>query len=135
MQRTEANMGIEPRKKAIIIGISQYSDKNIEPANVCERNGQEMYNTLISIGYEILYNHKLLGAVKYETMRDTISNFFINDVHPNDTLIFYYSGHGMIDQFGDVYLASSETKHEKPNIAGLSFKDLIDLINKSLSKE
>jgi hypothetical protein len=43
MQRTEANVDIEPTKKAIITGIGQYNDKYIEPANVCERNGQEMH--------------------------------------------------------------------------------------------
>jgi len=92
------------RRRAIIISISQYSN-NLQPLNFCKNDGQEMYKLLISLGYQIANNHALIGQIKYETMRDAIIDFFSDpDIKSDDTLIFYYSGHGVPDVDGDVYL-------------------------------
>jgi hypothetical protein len=47
---------------------------------------------------------------------------FFDDVgnNPDDTLLFYYSGHGVPDVDGDIYLASSDTDPDKPYRRGFS---------------
>jgi hypothetical protein len=53
-----------------------------------------MYKTLSILGYKI--PHTLIGHVKWSVMRDTIIDFFSDQaVRPEETLFFYYSGHGV----------------------------------------
>jgi len=70
-------------------------------------DGNEMYTILKSIDYDIQENHKLIGRVKWDDLRCAIIDFFRNrSVKPKDTLLLYYSGHGVLDAFGDHYLYS-----------------------------
>jgi uncharacterized caspase-like protein len=80
-------------KRALVIGISDYG--NLEPLSFCKNDGQEISNTLATLEYEISNNHALLGYVKWESMRGAIYDFFIEETKPQDTLLFYYSGHGV----------------------------------------
>ena len=51
----------------------------------------------------------------------------------DDTLLFYYSDHGVSDVDGDIYLASSDTDPDKPYRRGFSFEELRKMIQKSIS--
>jgi hypothetical protein len=54
-------------KKALIISVSEYSSTNhLKPLSFCKNDGEEMYELLKSLGYEILEDHKLIGYVKNE---------------------------------------------------------------------
>src|SRR5262249_40880475 len=78
-----------------IIGISDYGS-NLHPLEFCRYDGDEMYNLLKKLDYKILDNHCLIGYVKYETMRDAVYDFFTGSVvQSEDTLLFYYFGHGI----------------------------------------
>jgi hypothetical protein len=61
-------------KKAIVIGISDYD--LLQPLDFCKADGVKMHELLRSIGYEIQENHKLIGRVKREEMREAIIDFF-----------------------------------------------------------
>jgi hypothetical protein len=85
-------------------------------------------------GYEISDKNKLVGEAKGEKVKDAIYDFF-DDIRniPDDTLLFYYSGHGVPDVDGDMYLASSDTDPDKPYRRGFSFEELTKMIQKSIS--
>ncbi|MGC2428367.1 MAG: caspase family protein, partial [Nitrososphaeraceae archaeon] len=66
----------------------------------CQKDGEAMYELLIALGYEITNNHKLLGEVKWDDLRERMLDFFFNStVEPKDTLLFYFSGHGVPDAY------------------------------------
>ncbi len=120
-------------KKALVISVSDYSN-NLQPLDFCKNDGDEIYKVLKSIGYEIPDSHKLVGQVKYETMKDVIYDFFTDaNTKAEDTLIFYYSGHGVPDVNGDVFLASSELNPDAPFRKGFSFYELTNTIERSNS--
>ena len=120
-------------KKAIIIGVSDYD--LLQPLSFCKVDGVKMYELLGSIGYEIQEKHKLIGRVEREEMRDAIIDFFRNrKVKPRDTLLFYYSGHGVLDAFGDHYLAPSALNPFEPDTNGFLFDELTKMIRKSDSQ-
>jgi hypothetical protein len=53
-----------------------------------------MYQLLEKLGYQILSNHKLIGNITFQIMREAIYDFFEDTSNkPEDTLLFYYSGH------------------------------------------
>jgi Caspase domain len=126
-------MSEEPRKKALIVAISEYNDKQLAPLEFCKNDGEKMYELLQSLGYEISNNHKLIGYVKSDRMRDAIYDFFDNrKTKADDTLLFYYSGHGIYTTGGNI-LASSEIDYYSPRKMGFSSYDLTNLIQESNS--
>jgi type I restriction-modification system DNA methylase subunit len=67
-------------------------------------------------------------------MREAIINFFTDPkIGPTDTLLFYYSGHGVPDEYGDVYFATSEIDHNFPYKRGYSFGDLAKMMEVTTS--
>ena len=74
-QRNEENT--TAKKKAIVIGVSEYST-SLQPLNFCKNDGKEMSELLTSLGYEILDNHRLIGYVGFQEMREAIYDFFDN---------------------------------------------------------
>jgi hypothetical protein len=123
---------IEPRRKALIIGISDY-DK-LESLSFCKNDGQEISNVLSSLNYEIPANNILLGYIRWEKMRDTVYDFFNDEsTRPDDLLLFYYSGHGIPDVDEDVYLATSEIDPSLPSRRGFNFDELRKMVTDSIS--
>ena len=124
----------EGRRKALVISVSQYDSANLQSLDFCKKDGEEMYELLKLIGYEITDNHKLIGHVNYNDMRDAIMHFFTDiNTKSDDILLFYFSGHGVPDALGDVYLTSSETDPDFPFLRGFSFTDLTGTIQRSTS--
>ena len=67
-------------------------------------------------------------------MREAIIDFFTDvNTKAEDTLLFYYSGHGIPDVDGDIYLASSEIDPDAPFRKGFSFNELTKMIQRSVS--
>lgn len=87
---------------------------------------------MAALGYEI--QGRLIGCVKWSIMRDTIKDFFSDPtIKPDETLLFYYSGHGTPDIDGEMYLSTSETDPHLPDKRGYSFNDLTRDIQRSTS--
>lgn len=116
----------------MIIGISDYD--SLEPLTFCKNDGNAMIDLLSSQGYQINNNHNLIGYVTWQKMRDGIINFFTDSsIRPTDTLLFYYSGHGVPDVDGDLYFATSEIDHYSPYKRGFSFSELAKMIQRTIS--
>jgi DNA-binding beta-propeller fold protein YncE len=120
------------KRRAIIIGVSDYEDNSLRELDFCRNDAAKMLEILEKLGYEIADNHKLMGYVKYDVMREAIYDFFDNKKSgAEDTLLFYYSGHGIPTSRGSTVLASSEIDHDAPNRKGFSSYELTNLIQDS----
>lgn len=62
------------KKKALIVSVSDYA--NLENLDFCKNDGEEMYDTLSNLGYEIPVNKKLIGSVQDVTFKKAIIDFF-----------------------------------------------------------
>jgi Caspase domain/SIR2-like domain len=94
------------RRKALVVGISDYA--NLQKLDFCKNDGREVYEVLSSLGYEISDENRLVGEAKGERVRDAIYDFF-DDKRNNfdDTLLFYYSGHGVPGLNLPIYITSN----------------------------
>jgi uncharacterized protein YjbI with pentapeptide repeats len=121
--------------RAMIISISDYAN-NLPALDFCKNDGEEMYNLLKSLRYEIRDNNKLIGNVKFETMRSAIFEFFTSPaVRPDDTLLFYFSGHGVLDRNANTYFATSDIDPDKPLEKGIPFIFFNEVLQTSKSRK
>lgn len=58
---------------------------------------------------------------------------FISDVGVDDVVIFFYAGHGVLDDDFNYYLASSDMDFAAPSLRGILFDDFVALLNGSRS--
>jgi hypothetical protein len=125
------------KRKALIIGISKY-DHNIKfrDLDFCENDANEVYKILKDQGYETSENAKMIGRVEWSKMRDEIIRFFRDGtLKPEDTLFFYFSGHGYLDKnTGRTYLSTSEIDPELPESRAVPFDELTSYLNYSNSE-
>ena len=127
-------MAVKPRRKALVIGISDYI--NLQKLDFCRNDGKEIYEVLSSLGYEISDKFRLVGEAKGEKIRDAVFDFFDNINNDlDDILLFYYSGYGVMDVDGDMYLASSDTDPDNPYRSGFPFAELTRMIQRSISSK
>ena len=121
-------------KKALIIAVSDYDD--LPPQKqlpFCKNDGEVIYDILTKQGYQISSSNKLVGRVTGQQIRKCMIDFFRRDANSEDTLLFYFSGHGMPDGYGGHFLASSDININIPEENGYRFSDLEDITKKSNS--
>jgi hypothetical protein len=122
------------KKKAMVIGVSDYD--NLESLTFCRNDANSMVKILSTLGYEITDYTNLLGYVEWQKMRDAIIEYFNNpNLRHDDTVIFYYSGHGVSDINGNIYFATSEIDPFLPSKRGLSFDELTKVMQASASSQ
>jgi len=121
------------KRKALIIAIGEYKTK-LPKLDFCRGDGERMLSVLKSLSYEISNQDCLVGEVNSNQMRQAIMGFFGDpSTHPDDTLLFYFSGHGVPEGTGENYLAPSDIDPDLPYLSGFSFEDLTKMMNRSIS--
>jgi tetratricopeptide (TPR) repeat protein len=122
------------KRKALIIAVSDY-DK-MDNLEFCKNDGEEINRILLSHNYDIPDQCRLIGRVDGHLLRERVIDFFTDPyVTLEDTLVLYYSGHGVPDGEGGVYLGPSEIDEYFPYKRGFSFQELAKMMNRSLSKK
>ncbi len=121
-------------KKALIISISDYDDKKLENLEFCKNDGEKMYSTLTNLDYDIPAERNLIGKVDRKTMKTAIFNFFKGQ-HGDDTLLFYFSGHGLGDGFGGKFFANTDVDSDVPGIDGVRYEELNEQMERSYAKK
>jgi uncharacterized protein YjbI with pentapeptide repeats len=124
-------------RRALVIGISKYDHNNkFSYLDFCENDANAVYTILKAQGYDIGENAKLVGRVEWARMRDAIIDFFTDrGIKSEDTLFFYFSGHGYLDKnTGRTYLSTSEIDPGWPERRGITFEELTTYLNYSNSE-
>lgn len=125
-------MDSKGKKKALIIAISKYDQ--FDNLDFCNNDGKEMEITLCDLGYEMKKEWVLIGDVNFQQMDNAIKDFFRGDhVSADDTLLFYYSGHGTPHGRHDYYFVSSRTKTNSPDVDGFAYDNLSRFVHNSIS--
>ena len=76
---------------------------------------------------------KLLVNLSTATVRRTISNFYSNKAR-DDLLLLYFSGHGVLDDQGRLYLAVKDTERSLLRATGIPAAYITDEMNNSRSQ-
>jgi hypothetical protein len=123
-------------KVTLIIGMDEYQDKDLVRLDSCKKDAQDMSEMLSKLGYTIYGDSPLIGSkldkeFGYTQVRKSIVKFF-SSAMPNQTLLFYYSGHGIVWS-DDVFLSTPQIDPSEPMDAGFSFTELTAAMKNSKS--
>jgi hypothetical protein len=116
---------------AVIVGINEYQDRNIQSLRGAQIDAAEIYEKLKASNFRILEEHFLLGEdATYLKIRNAL-----NDILwiPNgyDLILFYLSGNIYIDKYGKFYIVPYDMTTESPFLRGLRMGELGDVIYQS----
>ena len=128
-------MALTSRKFAMVVAVSDYDSEHLRQLEFCKNDGAEMNKVLKNIGYEIKPNNLMVGKVDGHSLNDGIIEFFEdNEIKALDTVLFYFSGHGIPDT-DDTFLSSTNIDVSKPRLRGFSFNDLMKEVSKCVSQK
>ena len=96
---------------ALLIGNDQYADQKLGELEAVRADlaGLQMVLEDEEIGH--FDNVRVLVNERFGSIQEALAEFFMQDKSPDDLLLVYFSGHGILDRAGDLYLAVSDTKH------------------------
>jgi hypothetical protein len=124
------------KRRAIIVGINEYeSDLQIPTLAGAENDAREIYERFKNNGkFEISPNHLLLGrdATRRKILK-AVSEIFRREVN-HDLVTFYFSGHGLVDENNEGYIAPYDMDPEDPYVSGINMEELRDYISKCKNK-
>lgn len=106
-------------KFALVIGSSKYDDPKLAQLRTPEADTRELARVLRtkSIGNfdEVV---SLLDQPEAKTRRAISA--FLSDKKPDDLVLLYFSGHGVLDGRGNLFLASKDTEYDSLNATAIS---------------
>jgi len=124
-------------RRAVIVGINEYSNPIIiTTLEGAENDAKEMYQLLRDYGgFEITENHYMLGKeATCKAIRKAISDL-LWETDECFLSLFYFSGHGIRDSYGNLYLAPHDIEKNEPFICGINIDELRELISISQNKD
>lgn len=125
------------KRLAIVVGINKYEDVTEIPELFgAENDAKEIHKRLTTLGeFEVFPNHFLLGKnATYKAILKAISDIFRQAVDCS-LVIFYFSGHGLIDENNDGYIAPYDMDSSDPFVCGIKMDDLREVIYRAKNKE
>ncbi|MEH2414636.1 caspase, EACC1-associated type [Nostoc sp.] len=113
-------------KVALLIGVSEYEpDLNALPGSVKDVDAMQRVLVNPEMGEFAETNITVLKNPQRQGMEDAIHRLYA-DRHRDDLVLFYFSGHGIKDERGNLYLSTRNTRKEngklvKPSAVAASF--------------
>ncbi|NEQ86505.1 MAG: hypothetical protein F6K26_42510, partial [Moorea sp. SIO2I5] len=116
-----------PKKIALLVGISEYSSELSKlPSATKDAEAMKLVLQNPKIGGFNEADVTLLLNPEKQQISEAISHLFAN-CHQDDLVLFYFSGHGIKDEKGNLYLVASDTRKQKGKLiplTALSSKDV-----------
>ncbi|KAF5431336.1 putative protein, contains caspase domain [Candidatus Methanophagaceae archaeon] len=117
------------KRQAVIVGINDYCDPEISNLKGAVNDATDICQILKDSGkFEVASNHFLLDtAATCKAIRKAISDL-LWQTHSCGLTLFYFSGHGFADSYGNGYLAPYDMMKAEPLVCGISMGELKQVI-------
>jgi Caspase domain len=125
------------RRFAVVVGVNKYQESDEIPILAgAENDAEELRRRLTNNNnnFEVLDGHFLLGEHATRTaILKAISDILHNEID-TELVIFYFSGHGVLDEKQELYIAPYDMYPKDPFVSGIRMEDLKDFIDTSDNK-
>jgi uncharacterized caspase-like protein len=123
-------------RQAVVIGINDYRDPDIPKLSGAVNDASEIRKRLSEYGqFEISDDHFLTNTrANYQSIRKSISDLLWR-ADPCDLALFYFSGHGFQDGYGNGYIAPYDMVKSEPFIFGINMRELKQIVLNSVNKQ
>lgn len=121
------------KRNALIVACYEYNDTELQhlvsPAHDADALSQVLKDPVIG-GFDV---QVLLNKPSYE-LRVEIDNFFA-DRRRDELLLLYFSGHGIKDEDGKLYFATSDTRRKLLRSTAIEANFVNDVMQRSRSRK
>ncbi|BAZ11015.1 peptidase C14 caspase catalytic subunit p20 [Calothrix sp. NIES-4071] len=117
----------------LLVGVNQYLDKQIACLNYSSQDCQGLADALqqATQGFpqkQVMVHHDFTTQLPYlEAVRSSLRKI-ATSAKPQDTVIFYFSGHGIIDSTTRVVLCLQDTHKDNLGATGLTLQELLQTL-------
>jgi len=120
-------------KFALIIGNTEYTDPGLAQLTAPGKDAEDFARVLKDQDIGAFDEVNILLNEPEYVVREAIGDFF-NLKTPDDLLVLYFSGHGVRDELGALYLAVKNTVRSKLRATGVKSDYIRDAMDQSRSK-
>jgi hypothetical protein len=120
-------------KFALIIGNTEYTDPGLAQLTSPGRDAEDFARVLKSADIAGFDNVITLMNENISKVNETVDDFFALK-KPDDLLVFYFSGHGVRDEFGALYLAIKNTNRARLRSTAIRADYIREAMDQSRSK-
>lgn len=124
---------IEPRKLYLFaVGVSRYKD-TVYNLKYAAKDIKDIAYLFKQQGYDSIIINTLYDE---NATIENIKNWadLYTHTNPNDIIVTYFAGHGLLDKHYDFCFAAHNTDFTRPASTGLPYTQLLDMINTSPSR-
>jgi Caspase domain/Domain of unknown function (DUF4190) len=112
--------------RALLIGNSTFDlDTSLNPLNAPTKDVARLHRALVD-GDTGLFddeNVRLVTERRHDEIMDELDEFFRSGQR-DDLMLFYYSGHGLLDEHNHLYLCGRDTRSDRLARSGISDDDI-----------
>jgi WD40 repeat protein/uncharacterized caspase-like protein len=115
----------------LLVGVNKYSDPNLcdldFAADDCQELAEVLKATSASVATSEVFIHHDLGD-SLPTLSSLIESLkrIVTEAKAEDTILFYFSGHGFLDQMQQVVLCLADTQLDRLQDTGLKMTALLE---------
>jgi hypothetical protein len=120
-------------KFALIIGNTEYIDPGLAQLTAPGRDAEDFARVLEDQDIGAFDNVKILLNQLSSTVSESIDEFF-DQKKPDDLLVIYFSGHGVRDELGALYLAVKNTIRSRLRSTAIKSDYIREVMDQSRSK-
>src|SRR5574339_299629 len=118
---------------ALIIGNTEYIDPGLAQLTAPGKDAEDFARVLRDPQLCAFDDVKVLLNQPSFTVGEAIDEFF-DQKKPGDLLVLYFSGHGVRDQLGALYLAVKNTNHTRLRFTAIRSDNIREAMDQSRSK-
>ena len=122
--------------RALLIGNSIFeADASLNPLNAPTKDVARLHRALVDADSGMFDddNVRLVSERKHDEILDELDAFFASGAR-EDLMLLYYSGHGVLDEFSNLYLCGRDTRSDRLARTGISDGTINDFIRGAASR-
>jgi hypothetical protein len=117
-------------RHALLIGVSEFADQRLARLNAPTNDVIALRGILQDSSRGNFDSVELSVNEDILTVRDRLSGFLLNRF-PDDVLLLYYSGHGILGRGNRLFLATGDSNLDTPRTRSVSAQEIRDFIEES----